>query len=71
MKKEKGLGLTLKEMCYIVAVFGNDDIPLWKRVQLYQQSSLPAQAGPGVFQAGQDFVDRMRRSRIHPVLRTL
>lgn len=60
--------LTLKEMCYIVAVFG-DDIPQYKRERLWRLGSVPAIAG--IIREGEAFVERMnaRRREPHPTLR--
>jgi hypothetical protein len=62
--------LTLEEKCYVIAVFG--DLPLFKRRRLFGISKLPAQAGPGVMQAGQELADQLRRAgpmrRLHPLL---
>lgn len=67
--------LTLGEMMYIVAVFG-DDIPMWKRERLFQHSSMPVQAG--IIQGGKEFVGRLNDGRLlhrkrgnHPILRTV
>ena len=65
--------LTLKEKCYLVALFG--DMPMARREELFQHSSLPAQAGPAVMQAGYDFVGELNSGRVlvrkrgtHPAL---
>jgi len=65
--------LTLKEMCWLVAVYG-DAIPMWKRERLFQNSSMPAIAG--VIQDGRDFVGNLNDGRLlhrkrepHPILR--
>lgn len=46
--------LSLKEKCYLVALFG--DIPLEKRKRMFSVSSLPAQAGPAVIAEGYRFL---------------
>jgi hypothetical protein len=65
--------MELKEMCWLVAVYG-DDIPSWKRERLFQHSSMPAVAG--VIQDGRDFVGNLndgrqlhRKREPHPILR--
>ena len=66
--------MTLDEMCWLVAVYGDEDIPLYKRERLFQHSSMPAIAG--VIQDGRDFVGNLNDRRLlhrkrepHPVLR--
>lgn len=67
------MSMTFKEMCWLVAVYG-DDIPMWKRERLFQHSSMPAIAG--VIQDGRDFVGNLndgrklhRKREPHPILR--
>lgn len=54
--------LSLKEKCYIIALFG--DIPESARGRLFMVSSFPPQAGPLVMQAGYDFVAGLKNRRI-------
>lgn len=51
--------LSLREKCYIIALFG--DIPEHRRKELLAISSMPAQAGPAIMIAGKEFV------QIHPL----
>lgn len=61
------LKFTLKEMCYLVAVFG--DIPLHQRKRLFGLSSCPVHAGYAVVQAGHDLVRQLNISQIEPPVR--
>lgn len=54
--------LTLKEKCYLVALFG--DIPMERREKMFQYGSFPAQAGPYVMQAGYDFRGELNDGRL-------
>ena len=64
--------LSLKEKCYLVALFG--DVPMTKRERLFRYGSFPPQAGPLVMQAGYDMVGQLNDERIlarrrqHPAL---
>jgi hypothetical protein len=54
--------MTLKEMCWLVAVYGDEDIPLWKRERLFKNSSMPAIAG--VIEDGWNFVNQLNPDRL-------
>lgn len=67
--------LSLKEKCYLVALFG--DIPMKRREALFRYGTFPAQAGPYVMQAGYDFVGVLNNGRLlhrkrgtHPLCET-
>jgi hypothetical protein len=66
------ISLTLKEKCYLIALFG--DIPAASRERLFRWGSFPPQAGPLVMQAGYDLVGELNNGRIlyrrkqHPLL---
>jgi hypothetical protein len=56
--------MTLKEMCWLVAVYGDEDIPPCKRERLFNNSSMPAIAG--VIEDGRDFVNQLNPDRMVP-----
>jgi hypothetical protein len=58
--------LSLEEMCYLVALFG--DITMDHRERLFSVSAYPVQAGPMVAQAGYDFI-HLNNGRIVPLAR--
>ncbi len=67
------ISLTLKEKCYLVALYG--DIPAKARERMFRFGSFPAQAGPLVMQDGYDLCGELDSGRVlyrkrgtHPAL---
>lgn len=68
----KPIELSLKEKCYLVALFG--DVSQGNQERLFRWGSFPAQAGPLVMQAGYDYCGELNDGRLlyrkpaHPAL---